>query len=139
VNKFAKTDYLSLEGYSFQGFKNVDTNSKHPIVFPRIIVQKVIPLDDDENTLFKVKNNSILYNENYEKQIARNALELNLSRKIITNNSHKSFKCRQSSNLTLYKRIHTGYKPYKCDQCEYKCSDSSAFKRHKRIHLKEKL
>ncbi len=88
VNKFAKTDYLSLEGYSFQGFKNVDTNSKHPIVFPRIIVQKVIALDDDENTLFKVKNNSILYNENYEKQIARNALELNLSRKIITNNGH---------------------------------------------------
>lgn len=88
ANKIARTDYLSLEGYSFQGFKAKDIKKSDPLVFPRARVQKVIALDDDENTLFKIKNNSILYNENHENQIARNALELNLSRKIITPNGH---------------------------------------------------
>ena len=79
MNKFAKTDYLSLEGYSFQGFKNVDTNSKYPLAFPRVIAQKVIALDDDENTLFKVKK----------------CFKIN-------ENNHKAFVEEKNSTLTLF-------------------------------------
>ena len=88
ANKVDRTDYLSLEGYSFQGFRATDNKSKAPLVFPRVRVQKIIAVDDDETILFKIKNNAIAYNENYEKQLARNALDLALSKKIITPNGH---------------------------------------------------
>ena len=38
--KVDKTDYLSLEGYSFQGFRTSDKRIKSPLVFPRVKVQK---------------------------------------------------------------------------------------------------
>lgn len=88
INKIAKTDYLSLEGYSFQGLRAKEIKRNDPIIFPRVKVQKLLPLDDEESILLKIKNNSILYNENHDIQIARNALELNLSKKIITQNGH---------------------------------------------------
>ena len=88
VNKIAKTNYLSLEGYAFQDFRPTNIKNTAPLVFPRARVQKVIALNDEETTLFKIKTDSILHNENYNNQIARNALELNLSRKIITQNGH---------------------------------------------------
>lgn len=88
ANKVDKTDYLSLEGYSFQGFRASDKKNKAPIIFPRVRVQKVIAIDEQETTLFRLKNNSIAYNEDYERQLARNALELTLSKKIITSNGH---------------------------------------------------
>ena len=87
ANKVDSTDYLSLEGYSFQGFRTEDKNTI-PLVFPRVRVQKIIAMDEDETVLFKIKNNAVTYNENYERQLARNALELTLSKKIITPNGH---------------------------------------------------
>ncbi len=48
ANKVDKTDYLSLEGYSFQGFRADDKKNKAPLVFPRVKVQKVIAVDDAE-------------------------------------------------------------------------------------------
>ena len=43
-----------------------------------------------------------------------------------------------SNLIKRIKRIHTGYKPFECDKCEYKSSRSGSLTIHKRIHSQEK-
>ncbi|KAF2347221.1 Zinc finger C2H2-type [Trinorchestia longiramus] len=39
-----------------------------------------------------------------------------------------------NSNFNAHKRIHSGDKPFKCDRCDYKCSQSGRLMKHKRMH-----
>lgn len=84
VNKVDKGDYFALEGYSFKGFRREDQSNNTPFVFPRIRMQKLVEIDDDETTFLTIKNEVLGYNENYQTQLARDYLELKLSKNIIT-------------------------------------------------------
>ncbi|XP_075209656.1 LOW QUALITY PROTEIN: B-cell lymphoma/leukemia 11A [Chanos chanos] len=44
----------------------------------------------------------------------------------------KSF--RNSSNLTVHRRSHTGERPYRCGLCNYACAQSSKLTRHMKTH-----
>ncbi|GAB6021526.1 zinc finger protein 64 (mouse) [Chamberlinius hualienensis] len=57
----------------------------------------------------------------------------------------KPFQCEQCgksfSRLDKHKlhlRSHNGLKPYKCNLCDYSCADGSSLKKHRRIHTDER-
>ena len=71
----------------------------------------------------------------------RSKYKHNVALHVRTHSGFKPYKCKecnatfaQVSNLNRHIRVHTGYKPYKCTECEYACSDKSSIQNHMRTH-----
>ena len=49
-----------------------------------------------------------------------------------------NYSCTQAGDLKIHKRKYTGEKPFNCDQCDYSCTRPECLKVHKRNHTGEK-
>lgn len=48
------------------------------------------------------------------------------------------YRCKNSSHLKVHQRVHSDNRPYKCPDCEYCCKTTSNLKKHQRIHSGER-
>ena len=83
-----KRNYFLLEGYHFQDLRDKNSKLKTPFILPSIKTQNIIGLSSDETVLLNIRNNTIIYSEPNELQLARNALELDIMSNMISPGGH---------------------------------------------------
>jgi LPS-assembly protein len=88
TNNVNRRNYFQLEGYYFQDLRDENSKFKTPLILPSIRTQHVIDLSDDETTLLNIRNNTIIYSEPNELQLARTALELEMMTNLISKSGH---------------------------------------------------
>ena len=44
------------------------------------------------------------------------------------------YRCSQKTSLQRHQRKHSGDKPFKCDLCDYRCSHKTSLQNHQRKH-----
>lgn len=88
TNNVDRRNYFLLEGYHFQDLRDKSSKLDTPFILPSIKTQNVIDLSNDETILLNVRNNTIVYSEPNELQLARNALELEVISNMISQGGH---------------------------------------------------
>lgn len=83
-----RRNYFLLEGYHFQDLRDKNSKLKTPFILPSIKTQNVIDLSSDETVLLNIRNNTIIYTEPNELQLARTALELEMMTNMISQGGH---------------------------------------------------
>lgn len=83
-----RRNYFLLEGYSFQDLREKNSKLKTPFILPSIKTQNVIDLSSDETVLLNIRNNTIIYSEPKDLQLARTALELEMTSNMISQEGH---------------------------------------------------
>lgn len=88
TNTVDRRNYFLLEGYHFQDLRDQNQKLKIPFILPSIKTQNVIDLSNDETVLLNIRNNTIIYSEPNELQLARTALELEIMTNLISSSGH---------------------------------------------------
>ncbi len=88
TNTVDRRNYFLLEGYHFQDLRDKNSKLKTPFILPSIKTQNVIDLSNDETVLLNIRNNTIVYSEPNELQLARTALELEIMTNLISRGGH---------------------------------------------------
>jgi LPS-assembly protein len=88
TNNINRRNYFQLEGYYFQDLRDKNSQFKTPLILPSVRTQHIVDLSGNETTLLNIRNNTMVYSEPKELQLARTALELEVMTNLISNNGH---------------------------------------------------
>ncbi|MFK7973834.1 MAG: LPS-assembly protein LptD [Rickettsiaceae bacterium] len=101
ANTINKRNYFSLESLYYQDLRVRKKKQPLPFILPYIRVQQVFPINNDESILFNVRNNTTVYTDLTNLQLARTALDLELMANIFSKNGHM-FTYTLSNRSDLY-------------------------------------